>query len=389
MKSALSSLILMALVGTLVAIDNNDLRRDALGVNARLGKDGYAWEFEKNDVPLFVDNEGNNLLVNEVPIEVSQPIEPIKVNALNYRENFVPAAIKPDNIGVNIPFQEDLEAKAVNIAQQAVPQPQAPYIPDDKLPNVEAPEEPEDVPDLIQPYVPEPAIPENKTWDSDPVMPDHNRIIQPPLTAAEQFAGWNGGYDIVATHDYTKFQNAYDLFAGADERIPSHFPGFMLDTPVDASRLPIQSNPIVNDLDGVWLGGEEVVEQQKVAIPENAVFVPLTPEDLAKYPGLQALIAKPMPVKRLPGRFVRIIPYTGKFHRSANVPTGDIVDLSQANLSAEDLPASLHIVDGPFSNASNDPGVRFVAPSISQKNGLLSQTQRAQLPDPTLQVGSS
>ena len=389
MKSALKSLILVALLGAIVAIDNNDLGKEALGVNARLGREGYAYQFEEKDLPIFVDDEGNNTLVNTVPIEVSQPIEPVKVDAHNYRENVVPAAIRPANIGVNIPFQEDLEAKAVNIAQQAVPQPQEPYIPDDKLPEVQAPEEPEDVPDLVQPYVPEPAIPEHKTWESDPVMPDHNRIIQPPLTAAEQFAGWNGGYDIVATHDFTKFQNMYDLFAGADPRVPSHFPGFMLDTPVDASRLPVQSNPVVNDLDGVWLEGEEVVEAPKVAVPENAIFVPLTPEDLAKYPGLKAMIAKPMPVKKMPGRFVRIVPYNGKFRRSASVPTGEIVDLSRAGLSAENIPDSLYIVDGPFSNASKDPGVRFVAPSVPQKNSLLGHTERAQLPDASLQVGSA
>ena len=390
MKSfRLSLTLLFFLAWDITTLKNEDLRPDALGVNARLGNQGFGYEVETSEDPVFVDPTGSNLLVNEVPISVSEPIEPKTVTRENYRENYVPESLKPDYIGENIPFNEELEAQAVNIAQQAIPSVQAPYIPDDKLPEVEAPENPEDMPDVVQPYVPEPATPVHKTWESDPVMPDHNVIIQPPLNAADMFAGWNKSYDLVATHDYTKFQNLYDLFAPRDERLPSYFPGFPLDTPVSADRLPVQANAMINDLDGVYLPGEEVVVQEAVTVPENAIFVPLTEEDLAKYPELANLIAKPQVVKTMPGKLVRIIPYNGEYHKEATVRLADIIDLGDTSNSAENLPEYVHIVDGPFSDASKDPGVRFVKPSNYQKNGLLAGNERRTLPDASLAVGAA
>lgn len=389
MKSIRMSLTLLflALAGHL-ALKNEDLRPDALGVNARLGNQGFGYEVESSEDPVFVDPTGSNLIVNEVPISVKEPIAPKSVTAENYRENYVPESIKPDYIGENIPFNEELEAQAVNIAQQAVPNVNAPYIPDDKLPEVEAPENPEDMPDVVQPYVPEPATPVHKTWESDPVMPDHNIIIQPPLNAKDMFAGWNKSYDLVATHDYTKFQNLYDLFAPRDERIPSYFPGFPLDTPVSGDRLPVQATAPINDLDGVYLPGKEVVVEEAVTVPENAIFVPLTEEDLAKYPELAKLIARPQVVKTMPGKLVRIIPYNGDYHREATVRLADIIDLGDVSHSAEDLPEYVHIVDGPFSDASKDPGVRFVKPSTYQKNNLLAGNEKRHLPDASLAVGA-
>lgn len=389
MKSTRTSLTLLFLaVAGRLALKNEALRPDALGVNARLGNQGFGWEVESSEDPVFVDPSGNNLVVNEVPISVHEPIEPKKVTEENYRENYVPESIKPDYIGENISFNEELEAQAVNIAQQAIPNVNAPYIPDDKLPEVEAPENPEDMPDVEQPYVPEPATPVHKTWESDPVMPDHNPIIQPPLNAIDLFDGWNKSYDVVATHDYTKFQNLYDLFAPRDERIPTYFPGFPLDTPVHGDRLPVQATGPINDLDGIYMPGKEVVVEKAVEIPENAIFVPLTEEDLARYPELAKLIAKPQVVKTMPGKFVRIIPYSGDYHREATVRLADIIDLGDVSNSAEALPEYVHIVDGPFSDASKDPGVRFVKPSNYQKNHLLSGNEQRHLPDASLAVGS-
>ena len=377
------TLLLLAIAGS-HALDNENLRPDALGVNARLGNQGFGYEVETSEDPVFVDPTGSNLLVNEVPISVNEPIEPIRVTEDNYRENYVPESLKPDYIGENIEFNDKLDAQAVNIAQQAIPNVNAPYIPDDKLPEVQAPENPEDMPDVEQPYVPEPATPVHKTWESDPVMPDHNIIIVPPLTAADQFAGWNKSYDLVATHDYTKFQNMYDLFAERDERIPTYFPGFPLDTPVSGDRLPVQANSMINDLDGVYLPGKEVVVQEAVTVPENAIFVPLTEEDLARYPELANLIARPQVVKTMPGKMVRIIPYNGEYHREATVRLADVIDLGDVSNSAEDLPEYVHIVDGPFTDASKDPGVRFLKPSTYQKNGLLAGNERRTLPDASL-----
>ena len=388
MKSTRMSLTLLLLVAAgSFALKNEDLRPDAMGVNARLGNQGFGYEVESSEDPVFVDPSGTNLLVNEVPISVDEPIAPKTVTRENYRENYVPESLKPDYIGENIPFNEELEAKAVNIAQQAIPNVNAPYIPDDKLPEVQAPENPEDMPDVEQPYVPEPAPPVHKTWESDPVMPDHNIIITPPLNAKDMFAGWNKSYDIVATHDYTKFQNMYDLFAPRDDRIPTYFPGFPLDTPVSADRLPVQANAMINDLDGVYLPGKEVVVEEAVTVPENAIFVPLTEEDLARYPELAKLIARPQVVKHMPGKMVRIIPYNGDYHKEATVRLADIIDLGDTSNSAENLPEYVHIVDGPFSDASKDPGVRFVKPSNYQKNNLLAGNQRRELPDASLAVG--
>ena len=389
MKSTRMSLTLLLLVcAGAFALKNEDLRPDALGVNARVGQQGFGWEVESSENPVFVDSTGSNMVVNEVPIKVNQPIEPKSVTLDNYKENYVPAALKPDHIGKNIAFNEELDAQAVNIAQQAIPNVQAPYIPDDKLPEVQAPENPEDMPDVEQPYVPEPATPVHKTWESDPVMPDHNMIIMPPLTAADMFAGWNKSYDLVATHDYTKFQNMYDLFAPRDNRIPTYFPGFPLDSPVSADRLPVQANAMINDLDGVYMPGESVVVQEAVTIPENAIFVPLTEADLAKYPELAQLIARPQVVKNMPGKMVRVIPYNGKYHSEATVRLADIIDLGDVSNSAESLPEFVHIVDGPFSDASKDPGVRFVKPSTYQKNGLIRGSDRRELPDASLAVGN-
>lgn len=390
MKSIRMSLTLLILLwsGSL-GLKNEDLRPDAMGANARLGNQGFGYEVETSEDPVFVDPTGSNLLVNEVPISVDEPIAPQTVTRENYRENYVPESLKPDYIGENIPFNKELEAQAVNIAQQAIPNVNAPYIPDDKLPEVEAPEDPEDMPDVEQPYVPEPATPVHKTWESDPVMPDHNVIIRPPLTAADMFAGWNKSYDLVATHNYKKFQNLYDLFAPRDERIPTYFPGFPLDTPVSSDRLPVQRNAMINDLDGVYLPGEEVVVEQELVVPENAIFVPLTEEDLAKYPELAKLIARPQVIKKMPGKLVRIIPYNGDYDREATVRLADIIDLGDTSNSAEDLPEFVHIVDGPFTDKSKDPGVRFVQPSNWQKNNLLAGNERRELPDASLAVGTS
>lgn len=382
------TLLLLAIAGNL-ALQSDNLRSDALGVNARLGNQGFGWEVENSEDPVFVDPSGSNLLVNEVPISVTEPITPLSVTRDNYRENYVPDSLKPDYIGENIEFNDRLDAQAVNIAQQAIPNVNAPYIPDDKLPEIEAPENPEDMPDVEQPYVPEPATPVHKTWESEPVMIDHNEIIVPPLNAADQFEGWNGSYDLVATHDASKFQNMYDLFAPRDERLPTYFPGFPLDTPVSADRLPVQANNLINNLDGVYLPGKDVVVQEAVTVPENAIFVPLTEEDLARYPELANLIARPQVVKSMPGRMVRIIPYNGDYNREATVRLADIVDLGDVSGSSEDLPEFVHIVDGPFTDASKDPGVRFVKPSTYQKNGLLAGNERRTLPDASLAVGSS
>ena len=381
------TLLLLVAAGSF-ALDNEALRPDALGVNARLGNQGFGYEVEVSEDPVFVDPTGSNLLVNEVPISVEEPLAPQSVTRENYRENYVPESLKPDYIGENIEFNRDLDAQAVNIAQQAIPNVNAPYIPDDKLPEVEAPENPEDMPDVEQPYVPEPATPVHKTWESDPVMPDHNVIITPPLNAADMFDGWNKSYDVVATHDYTKFQNMYDLFAPRDERLPTYFPGFPLDTPVSADRLPVQANSMINDLDGVYLPGEEVVVQEAVTIPENAIFVPLTEADLARYPELARLIAKPQVVKRMPGKMVRIIPYNGDYDRESTVRLADVIDLGDVSNSAESLPEYVHIVDGPFSDASKDPGVRFAKPNNWQKNNLLAGNERRTLPDASLAVGA-
>ena len=390
MKSIRMSLTLLflALSGSLT-LNNEDLRSDAMGVNARLGNQGFGYEVESSEDPVFVDPTGSNLLVNEVPISVQEPIAPKTVTMENYRENYVPEALKPDYIGENIEFNDKLDAQAVNIAQQAIPNVNAPYIPDDKLPEVEAPEDPEDMPDVLQPYVPEPATPVHKTWESDPVMPDHNIIIRPPLTARDMFAGWNKSYDLVATHNYRKFQNLYDLFAPRDDRIPTYFPGFPLDTPVSADRLPVQANNMINNLDGVFMPGEEVVIEEAVTIPENAIFVPLTQEDLDRYPELANLIARPQIVKTMPGKLVRIIPYNGSYHNEATVRLADSIELGDTSNSGEDLPEFVHIVDGPFSDASKDPGVRFVQPSNYQKHGLLSGNERRELPDASLAVGES
>lgn len=384
-KSSLA-LMLLAISGT-NCIDNNNLRPDALGVNGRLGNQGFGWELESNDNPVFTDNEGDNVLVNELPITLEGGISEKTVTEENFKNNYIPDAVKPDHIGQNIDFNSDLEAEAVNIAQQAIPNVQAPYIPDDKLPEVQAPENPEDMPEVVQPYVPEPATPVHKMWESDPVMPDHNVILMPPLTAEEQFRGWNKSYDLVATHDYTKFQNVYDLFAPRDPRVPSYFPGFPLDTPVSADRLPVQRNDMINNLDGVYLEGK--AQPASVEIPEDAIFVPLTPEDLANYPELAALINKPQPMAQEPGRFVRIIPYNGEYQRDALVKLSDVVDLGETGQSAENLPEYVHIVDGPFTNESVDKGVRFVRPSNYQKNNLLSNSNRRQIPDASLAVGSA
>ncbi len=384
-KSSLA-LMLLAIAGT-HCTDNQDLRPDALGVNGRLGNQGFGWELETNDNPVFTDDEGENVLVNQLPINLPNGISDKDVTAENFKNNYIPDPIKPDFIGENIEFNKELEAEPVNIAQQEIPNVQAPYIPDEKIPEVYAPENPEDMPEVVQPYVPEPATPVHKMWESDPVMPDHNPIIIPPLTAEEQFRGWNKSYDLVATHDYTKFQNAYDLFAPSDDRVPTYFPGFPLDTPVSADRLPVQSNALINDLDGVWLEGE--AQPASVEIPENAVFVPLTPEDLEKYPELQALLNKPQPMSKAPGKLVRIIPYNGEYQKDALVRLDDIIDLGETGNSAEKLPEYVHIVDGPFTNESVDKGVRFVKPSVWQKNSLLSNSNRRQVPDASLAVGSA
>lgn len=383
-KSSLA-LVLLAITGT-HTIDNQDLRPDALGVNGRLGNQGFGWELENNDNPVFTDDEGDSVLVNELPITLKNGISDKTVTEENFRNNYIPDPIKPDHIGQNIEFNKELEAEAVNIAQQAIPNVQAPYIPDEKIPQVQAPEEPEDMPEVVQPYVPEPATPVHKMWESDPVMPDHNEVIVPPLTAEEQFRGWNKSYDLVATHDYTKFQNAYDLFAPADSRVPTYFPGFPLDTPVSADRLPVQSNSMINDLDGVYLEGE--AQPVSMEIPENAVFVPLTPEDLEKYPELMALLNKPQPMAKAPGKLVRIIPYNGEYQKDALVKLSDVVDLGDVSNSSEGLPEYVHIVDGPFTNESVDKGIRFVKPSNYQKNKLLDISRRRQVPDSSLAVGS-
>lgn len=389
MKSFRTSLplLLLAISGAM-AIENQALRPDALGVNARLGDQGYGYEYEMNKNPVFSDPNGTAMVVNEIGVKVEEPIKFLRNTKEGHKETHVPEALKPMNIGENIPFDKDLEAKAVHIAQQAQPTIQEPYIPDDKLPQVKAPENPDDMPDLVQPYVPEPATPVHKIWESSPVMPDHNMIITPPLSAEAMFAGWNGSYDLVATHDYSKFQNLYDLFAEGDSRVPSHFPGFPLDTAVDASRLPVQNNNAINNLDGLWFGGEEAVQQKAMDIPENAIFVPLTAEDLAKYPELNALIAQPQEVQSNPGKFVRIIPYNGDYNKSANVKLSDIIDLGDVSNSAEGLPEYVQIVDGPFNADAKDPGVRFVKPSVHQKNSLLSKSMKRSLPDASLAVGS-
>lgn len=382
------TLLLLAITGSL-ALNNENLRSDALGVNARNGPYGYGYEVETSEDPVFVDPTGSNLLVNEVPIQVNGPIEPKNVTQDSYRENYVPGSLMPDYIGDNVEFNRSLDAQAVNIAQQAIPNVNTPYIPDDKLPEVEAPENPEDMPDVEQPYVPEPATPVHKTWESDPVMVDHNILMIPPLNAVDQFEGWNGSYDLVATHDFSKFQNMYDLFAPKDDRIPDYFPGFPLDTPVSGDQLPVQANDMINNLEGVYLPGQEVVVQEGVEVPENAIFVPLTEQDLANYPELANLIARPQIVKTMPGRNVRIIPYNGEYNREATVRLADVIDLGDVSGSTEGLPEFVHIVDGPFSDASKDPGVRFVKPSNYQKNGLLARKDRRNLPDASLAVGSS
>ena len=389
MKSVQTSLtlLLLAISGSF-CIDNQVLRPDALGVNGRLGDQGFGYEFENSEDPTFSDPNGQTIVVNEKAITVDQPIEAIHVTENNFQENYVPDAIKPDHIGQNIDFNAELEAQPVNIAQQAIPVVNAPYIPDERLPEVQAPENPEDMPEVVQPYVPEPATPVHKMWESDPVMVDHNRIIQVPLTAADMFAGWNKSYDIVATHDFTKFQNLYDLFAGEDSRVPTFFPGFPLDTPVSSDRLPVQSNGLINDLDGVYLPGDEQPVQTTVSIPEDAVFVPLTAADLERYPELKALIAKPQPMKTSPGRLVRIIPYNGEYQKDKLVRLSDIIDLGDTSNSGEQLPEFVHIVDGPFTNESKDPGVRFVKPVAVLKNNLLSGSDSRPLPDSSLAVGS-
>ena len=126
MKSfRLSLTLLFFLAWDITTLKNEDLRPDALGVNARLGNQGFGYEVETSEDPVFVDPTGSNLLFNEVPISVSEPIEPKTVTRENYRENYVPESLKPDYIGENIPFNEELEAQAVNIAQQAIPSVQA------------------------------------------------------------------------------------------------------------------------------------------------------------------------------------------------------------------------------------------------------------------------
>ena len=86
---------------------------------------------------------------------------------------------------------------------------------------------------------------------------------------------------------------------------------------------------------------------------------------------------------------VRIIPYNGQYDKEATVRLADIIDLGDTSNSGESLPEYVHIVDGPFSDASKDPGVRFVRPSNYQKNGLLAGNERRTLPDASLAVGTS